>query len=122
VVLPSTPVTLTVLPKIVATVTAAAPNPNIKAGTMGEVVVKVARMFDYAGDFKVQLVLPPNVQGVSAADVTIPAGADEVKLLLKAAADAAPGPRPDLVVRATAMVNGNVPTVQETKVTVNVVK
>jgi hypothetical protein len=122
VVLPSTPVTLTVLPKVVATVTATAPNPNIKAGAQVEVVVKVARMFDYAGEFKVQLVLPPNLKGISAADVTIAAGADEAKLVVQAAADAAPGPRPDLVVRATAMVNGNVATVQEAKVTVNVVK
>jgi hypothetical protein len=122
VLLPSTPVTLTVLPKVVATVTATAPNPNIKAGAQGEVIVKVARMYDYAGDFKVQLVLPPNLKGVSAADVTIAAGADEAKLVVQAAADAAPGPRPDLVVRATAMVNGTLATVQEAKVTVNVVK
>ena len=37
-------------------------------------VVKVARQFDYAGEFKVELVLPPNVKGVAADEVTIPAG------------------------------------------------
>src|SRR5262249_1009375 len=44
----STPVALAVLPKAVATVTATVPNPNAKAGTDAEVVVKVQRMFDYA--------------------------------------------------------------------------
>ena len=37
-------------------------------------------------------------------------------------ADAAPGNRPDLIVRATAMQNGNVPTPHDTKLAVNVVK
>jgi hypothetical protein len=119
---PSAPVTITVLPKTVATVAATLPNPNLKAGTQGEVVVKVTRQFGYAGEFKVQLVLPPNVAGVAADDVVIPAGKDEAKLLLKAPADAAPGPRNGLTVRATALLNGSVPTVQETKINVNVVK
>src|SRR5262249_39917779 len=122
VVLPSAPVALTVLPKTVATVTAAVPNANVKAGGATEVIVKVARQFEYAGEFKVQLVLPPNVAGVSADEVTIPAGMDEVKLMLKAAADAAPGPRADLLVRATATLNGNVAVTQEAKFTVTVVK
>jgi len=123
VVQPSTPFTITVLPKTVATVAATVPNPNVKAGTDGEVVVKVTRQFDYAGEFKVQLVLPPNVQGISAADVVIPAGKDEAKLVLKVPATAVPGPRNDLIVRATAMVNGNVPTVQDSaKFNVTVVK
>jgi hypothetical protein len=42
--------------------------------------------------------------------------------MLKAAADAAAGPRADLLVRATAMFNGNVAVTQEAKFTVTVVK
>jgi hypothetical protein len=122
VVAPSTPVAITVLPKQVATVTLANANLTAKVGSKNEVVVKVARMFDYDGEFKVQLVVPPAIKGVSAAEMTIPPGKDEVKLTLAVAADAAPGNRPDLVVRAVAMVNGKVPTAQETKLTVNVVK
>jgi hypothetical protein len=120
---PSTAFTITVLPKTVATVAAAVPMPNLKPGTQGEVVVKVTRQYDYAGEFKVQLVLPPNLKGVTAADAVIPAGKDEVKLVLQVAADAAPGPRNELLVRATAVLNGNVTTVQESpKFNVNVVK
>jgi hypothetical protein len=120
---PSTAFTITVLPKTVATVAATVAAPNLKVGTQGEVVVKVTRQFDYAGEFKVQLVLPPNLKGITAADAVIPAGKGEVKIVLQVAADAAPGPRNDLIVRATAMVNGKVPTVQESpKFNVNVVK
>jgi hypothetical protein len=52
----------------------------------------------------------------------IPAGKDEAKLMLKVAADAAPGNRANLTVVATAMYNGNVPVTQEAKFNVNVVK
>jgi hypothetical protein len=120
---PSAPFTITVLPKAVATVAATVANPNLKAGTQGEVVVKLTRQYDFAGEFKLQLVLPPNVKGLAALDVVIPAGKDEAKLVLTVPADAMPGPRNDLIVRATAMVNGTVPTVQESaKFNVNVVK
>jgi hypothetical protein len=122
VVLPSTAVALEVLPKSVATVTLAPPGPTVKAGAQADLVVKVARQFNYDGEFKVQVVLPPAAKGISADDVTIPAGKDEAKVVLKAAADAAPGARADLVVRATALLNGKVPAVHEVKFSVNVVK
>jgi hypothetical protein len=122
VVLPSTPVKLTVLPKNVGTLSLPGGNPTIKIGAQADVVIKVTRLFDYGGEFKVQFVLPANAKGLTAADVTIPAGSDEAKLVVKAAADAMPGNRADLIVRATAMLGTNMPVVQETKLTVNVVK
>jgi hypothetical protein len=122
VVLPSIPVTLTILPKVVATVNLPNANVTAKVGAQVEVDVKVARMFDYAGPFKVQLVLPAAIKGLTADEVTIPAGKDEIKLLVKVAADAIPGNRPELVVRATGTVNGTVPVIQEAKLAVNVVK
>ena len=100
--------TVTVLPKTVAALSAAAATPNVKAGALVEVAVKVQRQHDYAGAFKVQVIVPPTVKGLSAAEATIPAGANEVKVRLQVAADAAPGPRNDLVVRATAVLAGNV--------------
>ena len=122
VLLPAAPTIITVLPKQVATLSLANAAVTGKPGAQSEVVVKVARQQDYAGEFKVQLVLPANIKGVSADEVTIPAGQNEGKLIVKIAADAAPGNRPDLIVRATAMQNGNVPTPHETKLSVNVVK
>jgi hypothetical protein len=122
VVLPATPVTFTVLPKQVATLSLGNGNPTVKAGDAVELVVRVARMYDYGGDFKVQVILPPPAQGLVLAEATIPAGKDETKVLLKVASDAAPGARPEMMVRATALLNGNVPTVHEVKFVMNVVK
>jgi hypothetical protein len=122
VVLPSVPVTLTVLPKQVGTLALATPNPMLKVGADTEVVVKVTRMYDFAGEFAVQLVMPANAQGITADPVTIAAGKDEAKFVLKTAANVAPGARNDLIVRAVATINGNVPTTHELKFAVNVVK
>ncbi len=122
VLLPAAPVIITVLPKQVASLSLANPAVMGKVGTETEVVVKVARVPEYTGEFKVQLVLPANTKGLSAADVTIPAGQNEAKLIVKVAADAAPGNHPDLIVRATAMQNGNVPTPHDVKFSLNVVK
>jgi hypothetical protein len=122
VVLPSSAVTMTVLPKQVGTLALAIPNPMVKIGAATEVIVRVARQYDFAGEFKLQLVPPPSAKGLSAEPVTIPAGQDEAKIILKAAADAAPGQIADFIVRAVAMVNGNVPTTHEVKFTANLVK
>jgi hypothetical protein len=119
----SMPLTVIVAPKQVATVAVANPNMTVKVGMQAEVVVRVTRQFDYAGAFKVSVVLPPAIKGLSIPDATIPAGQNETKLMVKVAPDAAPGNRPDLLVRATAVfVPGNVTTTQEVKFAVNVVK
>jgi len=122
VMLPAAPTVITVLPKQVATLSLANAAVTGKPGTQSEVVVKVARQADFAGEFKVLLVVPANIKGLSADEVTIAAGQNEGKLIVKIAPDAAPGNRPDLIVRATAMQNGNVPTPHEIKLSVNVVK
>jgi hypothetical protein len=117
----STPVTLTVVPKQVATLTVVPPPAPLKPGTQTELVVKVARQADYNESFKVKLVLPTDVKGISADEVTIPAGQNEVKLILQTAADAAPGPRNNIAVVATAVIHGLTLT-HETKINLNVTK
>jgi hypothetical protein len=99
---PSTPFTITVLPKQVATVSLSPNNPKVKPGGKAEVTVKVSRQFDYAGEFKVELVKPP--KGVSAEEVTIPAGKDEATLVVEV--DPSAGGQSNLVVRATAAIKG----------------
>ncbi len=121
-ILPSTPVQITVLPKQVANLSVDNANPNVKLGVDGVILVKVARLFDYGDAFKVQLVLPQGMSGVSADEVTIPAGANEAKLTLKVPANTPPGPRQNIVVRALAVVNGNVTLTHETKINVTLVK
>ena len=122
VVQPSTPVLVTVLPKQVAQLSVSNANPTIKVGKQTEIVVRVNRQNEYVDAFKIKLLLPPGVQGVSADEVLLPAGRNEVKLLLRAPAGASPGNRSNLTIEAVALVNGNVPIKHETKINVNVVK
>lgn len=117
----SSPLTVNVLPKSLATLQVANAT-NAKIGQKTEVVVRVTRLYKFEGEFKVELVLPPGVAGISAATVTIPSGETEAKLMFDVPASAAPGARNNLTVKATAMWDGKVPTVHEQKINVNVVK
>jgi hypothetical protein len=121
-ILTSTPIEVIVLPKQVATLSVDNANPTIKTGAEGAITVKVARQFDYNDAFKVELVLPPNVKGVSADVLAIPAGMNEVKMLLRVPAGTPPANLQNLTVRATAVVNGNVTLVHEIKINVIVAK
>jgi hypothetical protein len=121
-ILPSTPIQLTILPKQVANLSVDNANPTIKLGADGVVIVKVARLFDYNDAFKVKLVLPKDVQGIAADEITIPPGQNEAKLTLKVPANTPPGARQNLTIQATAVVNGNVTLTHETKINVNLVK
>ncbi len=119
---PSTPITVTVLPKEVAKLTVGPTNPKVKLGAKTELLVKVTRLYDYAGEFKVRLVLPPGVTGLSGEEVTIAAGKDEARLTLAAAPDTKTGVRPNLIVRAVAVVHGNLEVQHDAKINVNVSK
>ncbi|HZZ82426.1 MAG TPA: PPC domain-containing protein [Gemmataceae bacterium] len=118
----ATPVEVTVLPKQVATLSVDNANPTIKVGADGMITVKVARQFDYADAFKVEVVLPPNVKGITAPGITIPAGMNDAKLKISVAAGTPPANVQNLIVRATAVVNGNVTLTHETKINVNIAK
>src|SRR5262249_13680072 len=91
VVLPATPIAVTVLPSQVATLAVNNANPSLKIGSQTELVVKVARLNDYAGSFKVQLILPPNMSDIGADEVMIQEGKNEAKLILKTPTNATPG-------------------------------
>ena len=121
VVLPSTPITFNVLPKEVAKLTVPAIL-NTKIGNQVEVPVTVTRLYDYNDAFTVQLVLPAGVQGLNADEVTIPAGQTSAKLIVRVPANAAPGNRANVIVRATAVLQGNTVLTHETKFNINVTK
>jgi hypothetical protein len=122
VVLPSPALLLTVLPKQVATLKLPNPNLTAKIGAQAELVVQLARMCDYAGEFKVQAILPPNVKGVSTDVVSVSPGKDEARLIIRVGPEVKPMNLPNLVLRATALVNGNLPTVHEAKFNLNIIK
>jgi hypothetical protein len=119
---PSSPVTVTIVPKELAKVAVSNQAATVKVGGKAEIPVTVARLYDYTGEFKVELILPAGTKGISAEPATITASQDSVKLVVAAAPDAMVGARPNLTVRVTGVVNGNLPVVHEKKVNVNVVK
>jgi hypothetical protein len=119
----SEPIEVVVIPTTVAKLTAGTlPNNTLKLGSNGELTVKVDRQYDYAGEFKVKFELPKGTTGVTADEVTIPAGKDEVKLVLKPASDAKPGAVQNAVITVTAMYGGKHLISQEAKVNFNVAK
>jgi len=83
-------------------------------------VVKVDRQYDYAGEIKLRFELPKGVTGVTATEVTIPAGKDEAKLVLKA--DGKPGAVQNATVIATALYAGKYTITHEAKVSFNVIE
>jgi hypothetical protein len=117
----STAVVLTVVPKQVATLTISNAAPAVKVGDEVELVLKVARLHDFNGPFKIKLLMPPDVKGLIADEMTIEPGQSEVKLYLQADDDAAPGPRNNITVQATCELQGLTLT-HETKINVNVTK
>jgi hypothetical protein len=121
--LPSHPVRLLVVPKELARLSIEPGTPTVKAGADTEITVRLDRQFGFGGEFRIELVAPKDVKGLSAEPVTVPTGQDEAKLVLKTEADTPPGNRSNLLVRVTATFReGAAPTVQETKLGVNVTK
>jgi hypothetical protein len=117
----SPPLRINILPRSVVTLNVANAV-NLKVGGQQEVAVRVTRQHGYTGELKVSLVVPPAAKGVEAAEVVIPAGADEAKLILKAPPGTMPGARSGLVVRAVGLWEGKTPITHEAKVNVNVTK
>lgn len=117
----STPIPVLVLPNAVAKLSPSPlPNNTLKIGAPAELVVKIDRQFDYAGEIKVKFELPKGVTGVTAAEVTVPAGKDEARLTLTA--DGKPGAVQNAIVTATALYAGKYTITQEAKVSFNVVE
>jgi hypothetical protein len=119
---PSAPLTLTVLPRQVAALGLTPAEPTIRIGQAADVIVKVKRLHDYQGEFKVEVVIPDSVSGLLVGDAVIPAGKDEAKLVLKASPLARPGRHSELIVRVLARFQADHQIVHEAKLTVNVAK
>jgi hypothetical protein len=110
------PMQVTVLPATLGKFTVTPPaNNQLKAGTPAELVLKVERQADYAGEFAVKITLPPEAKGVTVKDAVLPAGASEVKIPLEVAKDA-PESNFQATVTATATVHGKFPITHEVKV------
>ncbi|WP_439631166.1 hypothetical protein [Gemmata sp.] len=116
------PLLVTVIPTSLAKLTVANMPGALKLGATGELVVKVERQFDYAGPYTVKFAAPMGTTGVTADEVTIPAGQSEVKLVVRAAADAKPGSVSNATVTVAALYDNKHPVTHEAKVTFTVAK
>ncbi len=118
----STPITILVVPSSLGKFTTGPlPNNTLKLGTSTDLVIKVERMYDFVGEYKVTFVPAKDVTAVTAANVVIAAGKDEAKLVLKTAADAKPGALAGTVV-VTAMYDGKYTVTYENKVSFTLAK
>ena len=100
------PIEITVLPLTLGKFTATLPaNGVIIAGKSAELTVKVERSADYTGTYTVAVVLPKDIKGIVVKNAVIPAGADEVKVMVEVAADAKIGGVTNFVVAATGTVH-----------------
>jgi hypothetical protein len=119
----SEPVLVTVIPSSLAKITIGnLPNNTLKLGKSGELTIKVDRQYDFAGAFTVKIEFPKGTTGITAKDVTIPAGKNEAKIELKAAADAKPGAVSNAIITVTGMYDQKHAISHEAKVNFTVAK
>jgi hypothetical protein len=100
---PSTTTTVKVTPSPI-TLAATAP-PAVKQGAQVEVPIKLTRLYNYADAVVVQVMLPQGVAGINIAQLQVPAGQVDGKLVAQAAANATPGAH-QLTIKAIATLNG----------------
>ncbi len=114
------PIALTVVPKQLAKLVVPA-NLKVALGKEVELLVRLNRQYDYAGTFKIEVILPPSLSGLLVEPITIKGDENEAKLQVQATMAAPLGQTP-LLVRVTGLYNGTLPVVQESKLSVTVTK
>jgi hypothetical protein len=77
----------------------------VRPGSEAAVPVAVKRLHGYAGPVTLEVKVESGGSGISVANVTVPAGANSAKLVLKAAANAKPAKDLTFTVRASAKVD-----------------
>ncbi|MBI3409233.1 MAG: hypothetical protein HY040_12875 [Planctomycetes bacterium] len=116
------PVTVTIVPKQLAKLSVPANPVKIAVGKEGVIPVKVARQLDYAGPFKLDVVLPPDIKGVTGEPSSIKPGENDGKITIRVEPGAQAGSNVVLQVRAIALFNSETPVAHEAKVTLNIAK
>ncbi|HEX3725396.1 MAG TPA: PPC domain-containing protein, partial [Pirellulales bacterium] len=105
----SAPITLNAIPSGSA----------IKQGGSLELPVTINRLYSYADAVQIKAKLPAEAKGLKIADLSIAAGQSEAKLVVQAAADAAPGTY-SINIQAVSKYNGqDLPVAQDVAITVN---
>ncbi len=116
----TTPIIITVKAAPYTITAAPADGGNIKQGAKVEVKCEVKRQNGFVGPVTLTLPLPPNVTGIKAEPVTIPAEQSTASIFAEAAADAPEAQLANMVIRAVAQWEGEAAVDQP--VTLKVVK
>ncbi len=95
------------------------PGIAIKPGENGAVAIKIKRLHKYDGPVQIELVPQSGAQGIAAKTATIPAGKNDVQLILQSPKNAKPAVYPNFLIRASAKVN-NVVLKEEKKLQVSI--
>jgi len=116
----STPIVITVKQSPYTLTASPAESGNVKIGAKLEVKCEIKRQNGFAGPVSLTLPIPPNVMGVKAEAVTIPADQTSGVLVVEAASDAPEAQLANMVVRAVSEWEGEAAVDQP--VTLKVVK
>jgi hypothetical protein len=87
------------------TISVTPPTAALKQGQQIELPVSVARLYGYAEAVELEAAIPAGVAGLKVDKVAVPAGQNDGKLVIAAAANATPGNH-NLAIKATATFNG----------------
>jgi hypothetical protein len=117
---PSTPITVTILPKALATISLSEKALTVKPGAEATLTVKVARQNAFNGAFRVKPTLSLDAPGFEAEEVVIPEGKNEARIAIKAPEDATPGSQFGVIVRVIATVKEKEEMRHDTKLSVTV--
>jgi hypothetical protein len=119
VVLPSAPVLFTVVPQPTTAISLVPSVTAVPAGKQTEIMIKLARLHGFNGPVRIHVDGPAHIP-LSAEDVVIPPGKDEVRLAIVIDKAATPGQIGEAIVRATAVVQSYLPIAQDTRLTIRV--
>ena len=103
----TTPIIITVKAAPYTVTATPADGGNIKQGAKVEVKCEVKRQNGFVGPVTLTLPLPPNVTGIKAEVVTIPAEQSAASIFIEAAADAPEAQLANMVIRAVAQWEGD---------------
>jgi len=117
-----TPIELTVLPKALGEFSITNAGVQVKTGQEGMLELKVKRLHNYEGVYKVESILPANMKGITLDQAEFAINSELAKIKVKVAVDAVPGPRNDIVLKFKGMFLGKEEILHELKANVTVVK
>jgi hypothetical protein len=117
-----TPLELTVLPKALGEFSVTNTGVQVKAGAEGKLELKVKRLHNYEGTYKIEVVIPANAKGIVLEPSEFAINSEATQIKVKVAADAMPGPRNDIVLKFKGMFLGKDEIIAELKANVSVVK